>query len=172
LRRSFLATFVALVSLACGAASNPGAPTAEPAAAVAASSVAPTRAVLTIALSPNPIVSGDSGDLRAPRLASWQVVLRETGGVGATVNFVNSTLRDAVTGVLAEPHGVWSLGSSDVLGAAGSNRLAAGGSLIVPQIVSFSLPDGDTAPGRLEVTVQVTDDNGNVVGASATATMD
>ncbi len=172
MRRSFLATFVALVSLACGAPGIPGAPTAEPAAAMAADSVAPTRAVVTIALSPSPIVSGDSGDPRAPRLASWQVVLRETGGVGATVNFVNATLRDAVTGVLAEPHGVWSQGSSDVLAAAGSNRLAAGGSLVVPQIVSFSFPGGDTAPGRLAVTVQVTDDDGNVMGASATATVD
>lgn len=172
MRRSPLAVLVALASVACGAASNPGAPTAAPAAAMAATSVSPSHAAVTIAVSPNPIVSGDSGDPHASRLAGWQVIVRESGGVGATVNFVNATLRDAVTGVLAEPHGVLSQASSDVLATAGSNHVAAGGSLVVPQIVSFSLPGGDTAPGRLEVTVQLTDDNGNVVGASATATVD
>lgn len=172
MRRSFFALLVAFVSVACGAASNPGAPSAEPTAAVAATSVSPPRAAVTVSVSPSPIASSDSGDPRAPRLAGWQVVVRETGGVGATVNFVNATLRDAVTGALAEPHGVLSQGSSDVLAAAGSNHVAAGGSLAVPQIVTFSLSGGDSAPGRLEVTVQLTDDNGNVVGASATATVE
>lgn len=172
MRRSFLALLIALISFACGVDSNPGVPTAEPMAAVAAPGVSSPRTAVTIAVSPNPIVSSASGDPRAPRQASWQVVLRETGGVGATVNFVDATLRDAVTGVLAEPQGVLSQSSSDVLAAAGSNRLVTGGSLSVPEIVTFSLPGGDSAAGRLVVTVQLTDDYGNVVGASATIMVD
>ena len=95
-----------------------------------------------------------------------------TGGVGATVNFVNATLRDAATGVLADPHGVLSQSASDVLLVAGSNHLAAGASLTVPQTVAFSLSSGAEARGRLEVSVQLTDDAGNVVGASASAVVE
>jgi hypothetical protein len=132
-------------------------------------SLSSPRAAVTMTIDPSPVLSTDSGDPRAPRQARWQIVLRETGGVGATVNFVNSTLRDATTGVLADPHGVLSQSASDVLAAGGSNHLAAGGSLTVPQTVVFVLSDGPTALGRLAVTVQLTDDAGNVVGASASA---
>jgi hypothetical protein len=135
-------------------------------------SLSSPHAAVTLTINPSPVLSTDSGDPRAPRQALWQIVLRETGGVGATVNFVNSTLRDATTGVLADPHGVLSQSASDVVAAAGSNHLAAGGSLTVPQTVVFVLSDGPTALGRLAVTVQLTDDAGNVLGASATAMVD
>jgi hypothetical protein len=167
-----VAIFVALAAGACGAGTNPGAPTAEVTSALGMPSPSSPRSAVTIAVSPSPVLSTDSGEARAPRRASWQVVLRETGGVGATVNFVNATLRDAGTGVLADPHGVLSQSSSDVLAAAGSNHLPAGGSLAVPQIVTFALSGGVAAPGRLEISVQLTDDAGNVVSASATATVD
>jgi hypothetical protein len=171
-KRFSLTLSVAIVSVACGAGTNPGAPTSESTSGVGMPSLASPHAAVTIAVSPSPVASTDSGDPRAPREARWQIVLRETGGVGATVNFVNATLRDATTGVLADPHGVLSQSSSDVLAAAGSNHLAAGGALAVPQVVTFVLASGATAPGRLEVTVQLTDDAGNVVGASATAAVE
>jgi hypothetical protein len=172
LTRRSLAVLVALVSCACGAGTSPGAPTTDAAAGVGMASASSPRAVVAITVDPSPVVSTDSGDPRAPRQAHWQVVLRETGGVGATVNFVNATLRDAATGVLADPHGVLSQSASDVLVAAGSNHLAAGGSLAVPLAVTFSLSSGAEARGRLEVSVQLTDDAGNVVGASASATVE
>jgi hypothetical protein len=140
--------------------------------AAVATSLSSPRAAITIAVSPNLVISADTGDGRGSRHADWQVVLRETGGVGATVNFVNATLRDAATGVLADPRGVLSQSASDVLAAAGSNHLAAGGSLAVPQALTFSLASGAAAPGRLEVTVQLTDDAGNVMGASARASVE
>jgi hypothetical protein len=172
LSRRSLALLVALVSCACSAGTSPGAPTTDAASGVGMPSVSAPRAALAITVNPSPVVSTDSGDPHAPRQAHWQVVLRETGGVGATVNFVNATLRDAATGVLADPHGVLSQSVSDVLVAAGSNHLSANGSLAVPQVVTFSLSSGAAARGRLEVSVQLTDDAGNVVGASASATIE
>ena len=165
MRRFAAVLVVALASVACGLR-NPGAPTADATPAPTSVSPVKARAAVMLAISPNPVVSTDSDDPAYPRQASWQVVLRETGGVGATVNFVNATLRDAATGVLADPHGVLSLSSADVLTAVGSNRLPAGGSIAVPQSVTYLLASGDLAPGRLAVTVQLTDDNGNVVGSS------
>jgi hypothetical protein len=162
----------AICLVACGAGSNPGAPSSPSASSGDTSSLSSPRAAVTIAVSPTPVVSTDTGDPRASREARWQVVLHETGGVGATVNFIDATLRDATTGVLADPHGVLSQSSSDVLAAVGSNHLAAGGSLTVPQGLTFTLPGGPTARGRLAVTAQLTDDAGNVVGASATATIE
>jgi hypothetical protein len=160
-----------LACIACGAGTNPGAPTDTPTAVVAPSSSSSLRAAVSIAVSPSPVISIPA-DSRAPRQASWQIVLRETGGVGASVNFVNATLRDAATGVLADPNGVLSQSSSDILAAAGSNHLAASGSLAVPQTVTFALASGAAAPGRLEVTVQLTDDHGNVIGAATTASVE
>jgi hypothetical protein len=162
----------AIAMVACGAGSNPGAPSSASPGAGDTSSPSSPRAVVTIAVSPTPVVSTGTGDSRASREAHWQVVLRETGGVGATVNFIDATLRDATTGVLADPHGVLTQSSTDVLAAAGSSHLAAGGSLTVPQGLTFTLQGGPAAPGRLAVTAQLTDDAGNVVGASATATIE
>jgi hypothetical protein len=162
---------MALACVACGAGTNPGTPTDQPTAAAAVTLSSP-RSSVTLTVVPSLVISTDSRDPGAPRQARWHAFLRESGGVGATLNFVNATLRDAGTGVLADPHGVFSQTSTDVLAAAGSNHLPAGGTLAVPQAVTFSLASGAAARGRLEVTVQLTDDAGNVIGTSATASVE
>ncbi len=167
MRRGYAAFLLALLTVACGDGTNPSASTEDASAAVVTSAASSPKAAVTLAVSPNPVLS-TFGAPGTPRQASWQIVLRETGGLGATVNFVNATLRDAATGVLAEPQGVISQSASDVQAVAGSNHLAAGGSLSVPEVVAFSVASGPTALGRLEVTVQLTDDDGNVIGAAAT----
>jgi hypothetical protein len=94
--------------------------------------------------------------------------------VGATVNFIDATLRDATTGVLADPRGV-----VDPERDRRSSRRPAPiispreGLSRCPKALSFTLQGvAPAAPGRLAVTAQLTDDAGNIVGASVTATIE
>jgi hypothetical protein len=47
--------------------------------------------------------------------------------------------------------------------------LAASGTLVVPQTLTFA---NDTGGGRLEIAAQLADDNGHVFGVSVTATVE
>jgi len=117
LKHSSSPLLIVLASVACGAGSNPGAPTSD-STTTSMTTLSSPRAAVSLTVNPSPVVSTESGDPRAPREARWTIVLRDTGGVGSAVNFVNATLRDDETGVLADPRGVQSLSSSDVLAAA------------------------------------------------------
>ncbi len=107
-------------------------------------------------------------DPERPMLAAWTVVIRNSGNVAGSVSFVNSTLRDANSGAQASPRGMLSLGAADIIGLAGTNRVLAGGSLSVPVSMQYALLSG----GReavLNVAVQVVDDNGHRLTATAQA---
>jgi hypothetical protein len=146
-----------LVLAGCGegGSTSPAAPTAPTAA----------PAQVTITIAPNPIVTTE-GRSETSRQLAWQTVLTASAGAGVTVNYLNVTLRDAATGALAEPEGIESLSAEDIAAVAGSNRLTAPGTLVVPLTLTF---DNDTNGGRLEIAAQLTDVNGNVLGASVTA---
>jgi hypothetical protein len=160
------AALAALVFAACGAdqaSTTPAAATPVTAATTA------RRAVVTLSVLPNPVGTTMSRGPAGSRQLVWQTVLTESAGVAVTVNFLDVTLRDAATGDLAEPQGVVSLSPTDLVAAAGSNRVPASGSLVVSQTLGFA---NDTDGGRLEISAQLVDDNGHVFGASVTASVD
>jgi hypothetical protein len=154
------AAVAVLVLAGCGGggSTTPAAPTAP----------SPATAQVTISIAPNPIVT-TQGRSETSRQLAWQTVLAESVGAGVTVNFLNVTLRDAATGVLAEPQGIESLSAADIVAAAGSNRLTAPGTLVVPLTLTFA---NDTNGGRLEIAAQLVDDNGDVFGVSVTAAVE
>ena len=116
------------------------------------------------------VVSGglsvvDSESTR-PLVGQWQVVINELAGVGGRVNFVNSTLRDAESGAVAWPTGYLSLNAEGIAAQAGTNRLAAKGTLRVSQSLQFALLSG----GRravVTVAVQFLDERGRLLTQTA-----
>jgi hypothetical protein len=156
----------ALVFAGCSATQA----TTTPAAATSVTgSATPATAAVTLSVLPNPVVTTTSRGPAGSRQLAWQTVLTDSSGVGATVNFLDVTLRNAATGELAEPQGVVSLSPTDVVAAAGSNHVPASGSLVVGQTLAFS---NDVDGGRLEIVAQLVDDNGHVFGVSAIAIVD
>jgi len=132
---------------------------------VTASASLPAASV-SVVVETSPVIS--TTDPERPLLAQWRVVIQNNGNVPAGVLFVNATLRDATSGAKALPRGALSLGVGDIVTYAGTNRVPAGGSLSVPCSLGCALPSG----GReavLSVAVQVLDDNGHRLTATAQA---
>lgn len=130
----------------------------------------PAAASLAVSLSPDPIVAVENDDPEAPFRADWVVTIT-AAGAGGTVSFVNATLRDAESGALPEPRGTLSLGDAGIVAEVGSNRIPAGGSVRVPQGLAYALP-GDNRRATLVVTVQLIDDQGNLVSRSVGTTVE
>lgn len=152
------AAALAALTIACGcAATSPVAPTSAP---------TPAGASLSLSVSPDPVTATETDDPKTPLRADWVVTIT-SNGAGGTVNFVNATLRDADTGALPDPTGRLSLAAPDIAAQAGTNRVAAGGSLRVVQGLDYALP-ADSRRATLLVTVQLIDDLGNVVSRSVT----
>lgn len=123
-------------------------------------------ASVSVVVGTSPVTS--TSDPELPLLAVWRVVIRNDGNVPASVLFVNATLRDATSGARAVPRGGLSLGVADIITSAGTNRVPAGGGLTVPGSLGYALPSG----GRkavLTVAIQVADDNGHLLTATAEA---
>ena len=134
-------------------------------ASVTASALLPAASVSAV-IETSPVSS--TTDPALPLLAQWRVVIRNNGNVPAGVLLVNATLRDATSGARALPRGALSLGVADIITSAGTNRLPAGGGLSVPCSLGYALPSG----GReavLTVAIQVADDNGHLLTATAEA---
>ena len=158
--RSWL-TALALVASGCDFA------TREKAESTATLPSAPsTQARLSVFVLPNPVIA--LRDTRHPtsRVARWTVQIIEAGGVGGTLSFVNTTLRDADTGAPVEPQGFLSMDAAEIRRKTGTDRLAAGGSLALTQSLAY---DSDGSGALLAVAVLLVDDQGNVVGGSVTA---
>jgi len=147
------AVVAAVLVAGCGGESNPVAPTAAP------------RAALVVSVNAEPVAAGSDP---TTHLARWAVVIRETAGVGGAVNLVNVTLRDADSGARPLRGNQVILDASLVAARAGSNRVAAEGSLTVPESVEFTLSAGGTKI-VISAAVQLTDDNGHVVTGTAEA---
>ncbi len=121
-----------------------------------------TRAVVTVSVSPNPIISARSANPAFDYDIQWTVTITETAGVGGTINFVDSRLFDPATGVAV---GSNDLDSTDLLVLTGSNHLAAKGTLSVQQTISYRLPSRGKA-ALLAVNVEMRDDNQNLIDQS------
>jgi len=128
-------------------------------------SPSPTSAALDIAVAPDPLkvlwVCPVSDTYCYGSLDST-VTISETGGVGGRVDSVDFTARDATLGVsLTTLH----LSSDDIKAKAGTNRIEAGGKLAVrPIIEGYPVKANIPRPSiSIDISVQVTDDKGNVV---------
>ncbi len=123
------------------------------------------QARLSVFVLPNPVlVLRDARDPTS-RVARWTVQIMETGGVGGSVSFVNATLRETDTGAPVEPYGFLSMDAAEIRRRTGTDRLAAGGTLVLAQSLAYaSAGSGAT----LAVAVQLLDDNGNLVGGAVT----
>ena len=147
--------FLMLAAVGCGGGTVASAPTPV---------ATPTKAVVSIAISPDPVVATDSANPDAPLDARWTVEITSSA-IGARVNFVNATLRDGASGAEAEPSGTLSLGPADITAETGTDHVDPTRSLNVVQSLEYSLPSGGRA-GVLTVTVQLTADDGTLLSKS------
>jgi len=135
---------------------DPTTPTASPSPAIAA---------LDITVAPDPLkalwVCPTSDTYCYGSLDSTVTVL-ETAGVGGRVDNVDFTARDATLGV---PLTTLHLSADDIKAKAGTNRLEPKGRLAVrPIIEGYPVKANLPRPSiNIDISVQVTDDKGNVV---------
>lgn len=154
LRRLTTGVFMAGVMALAGCGGGGSSPTAP----------APTAAVLSVTENPNPIIAGQGAQGFALS-AIFNVVVTESAGIGANVNFVNVTLRDATTGVEV---GTVNLGANQIVQDAGSNHVPAKGTLTIPNFaILYTLPLGGRQ-ATLTIALQMQDDAGNVVNRTLT----
>jgi hypothetical protein len=119
------------------------------------------RATILFAVDPTP-VPGSQNLLTGAVSAAYKVTIAETGGLGGEVVFVSSSVFDPETG---QQVALSYFDSADLVVFVGSKRIEAGGTLVVPQTVSYVLPDFRTA-ASLTVSIQVKDDRNNLFNQS------
>jgi len=131
----------------------------------APASPSPASAALAITVAPDPLKIlwvCPAVDTNCYGSLDSTVTIAETGGVGGRVDSVDFVVRDAVLGIALTQ---LNLSADDIKTRAGSNRLEAMGKLAVRPIVEgYPLPKTTPRPQiAIDVSVQVTDDKGNVV---------
>ena len=158
-RRTLLAlVLLAAVSPACQFFERTPSSPASP-------SPSPTSAALTITVAPDPLKIlwvCPAVDTNCYGSLDNTVTVSETAGVGGRVDSVDFVVRDATLGIALTQ---LSLSADEIKTRAGSNRLEAMGKLAVRPIVE-GYPLAKTTPRpqiAIDVSVQVTDDKGNVV---------
>ncbi len=156
MKRLTVLVVVALVFLVsgCGGGDNsPSSPT--PAAPSATSPTAPSRASVTAAASNGVVLASGSGNL-----VQLLVALRESGGVGANINFFRLDIYRA-TGEFEERS---EIGSGQIIAGIGDNRLEANSTESVTLTFFFR---ATVKKGRqMLLTVNLTDDRGNNLEAT------
>jgi hypothetical protein len=158
--------WVWLTVLALAAGGCDFATTAKDEATVPVPTGPSAHAQLSVFVLPNPVlVLRDPRDPTS-RVARWTVQIMERGGVGGSLSFVNATLRDTDTGAPVEPHGFLSMDAAEIRRLTGTDRLAAGGTLVLAQSLAYA---SEGSGATLAVAVQLLDDNGNLVSGAVTA---
>jgi hypothetical protein len=156
LRKSFLALAFAVALLpACNDEETPTNPSATPSPSPTAEAT-----VAEVTVTPNPVLvpAGATADPQFPWAISWQLTVRETAGIAATVTTIDVYL----DGVVLTYAGDDLTASSST----GSTSLASRGTLTFNESLFYSLPDG----GRLavvSVVVWLRDQRGNVISQAA-----
>ena len=118
------------------------------------------RCFPVITVEPNPVIA--SQNLIGSATAGYKITLTETGGLGGKFVFVNGSVFDPATGTLVALN---YYDAADMVVFVGRERLEALESISFPQTASYTLPSL-TKAATLTITVQLTDDRGNVVNAS------
>ncbi len=124
--------------------------------------VAPGTAALTLSMDPNPLQEGVCEACGAGQLASGgTLTITETNGVA-----VNITEIDVSQSSDNGPQASGSYSASQVEAAAGSDEVAADGSLVMPGVGLYYDESLGFVPAVFTVAVQATDTNGHTVSAS------
>lgn len=146
----------AVVLPSCEYLDKPSTPAASP---------SPAGAALDIAVAPDPLRVlwvCPVGDANCYGSLDTTVTITETAGVGGRLDSVDFTARDAVLGVsLTTLH----LSADDIKAKAGTSRIEAMGKLAVrPIIEGYPVRANVPRPQiNIDISVQMTDDKGNVV---------
>jgi hypothetical protein len=119
------------------------------------------RSIFVLEVEPNPIV-GVQNTLTGSVSAVYVVRIRETAGLGATLNFVSSTVFDPATGLQVATR---YLDSANLKVFQGSDRVEANEQLDVEQTTSYILTDF-AVEAHLSVAIQALDDQGNLINQS------
>ena len=140
------------VTAGCGGGSSPSGPSAGPA-----------QSSITLSANPNPIAGIDCarcGSQSSDREAVTALTIQETAGVGATVVTIAMVLRENGTNAVIAS-GEFDMAA--VAALAGSSRVPARGSLLVPSVgVHYPREQGGRS-ATLTYTVRITDERGHQV---------
>ena len=119
------------------------------------------RADLQVTVDPSPVPPSQN-TLTGVVSIAYRVTITELAGLGGDVQFVSSQVYDPETGLQK----AFSYSdSADLVVFVGSKRVDAGGTLVVPQTMSYLLPDVRTN-ALLAVNVQMKDDRDNLINQS------
>jgi hypothetical protein len=124
--------------------------------------VSPNQAAIALSLSPNPIYAVAAEDGDAPWSAEWTLGIRETAGIGGSIDFVRATLADSEGASIGETE----LDGDQVsqqLG--GSSHIKGGSNQTIVMGLNFEFP-ADVSSADLSVSLQLSDDRGNIVSAA------
>jgi len=121
-----------------------------------------TRAVITVAVDPNPVPVVQSTTSIGLHQVKYKVVVTETAGLGGEFVHIDSTIFDDTSGAFM---GANNYDAADLIVFVGSKRLEASTKVGIAQQIDFLLPKDFTA-GRIAVSVQFRDDRGNVLNQS------
>jgi hypothetical protein len=113
--------------------------------------------VVRVVVEPNPVI-GIQNQLTGSVSVSFRITIDELAGLGGDVEFVSSTIYDPASG---EQLVLNYYDAADLKVFVGSDRLEPGGTLVVPQSLSYTLPDLTKAT-NISVAVQVRDDRENL----------
>ena len=120
------------------------------------------RAVVTLTVTPDPIVAVITNTIGPTYTATWTLKLTESGAVGGTVQLMRASVFDEASGRLVA---VTNYDYKDLIVFVGKNRLEAKGTLEIPLQISYVLSTLNRA-ATLTIFTTVKDDNGNLVESS------
>jgi hypothetical protein len=133
---------VPLVFVACDETTSPSSSPPPP---------PPRVANLSVSVDPESVVATPSGDPDYPWAGSFHVRIAESGGLSANVNFINLVSGDVTL----------NFGAREVEALAGTNTVAANGTLSVPIPIRFTGgPEGTAGAFLARVVVNLTDATG------------
>jgi hypothetical protein len=128
------------------------------------SPTAPSAAVLTVTVSPNPIVA-TAVPGSSQLLAVFSLTIKESAGLGANVDFVTATLTDPSNGAQLN---TINFGASNILVRAGTNRVAGKGTLSIDNIGATYTPGPVGRQATMTITVQMEDQAGHTSAQALT----
>jgi hypothetical protein len=119
------------------------------------------RAAIQVTVDPNPVPPSQN-QLTFTVSIAYKVTITETQGLGGEILFVSSQLYDPETGLQVA---LTYFDSADLIVFVGKKRIDPAGTLVVPQTMSYALPDQRTK-ALLAVNVQMKDDRDNLINQS------
>jgi hypothetical protein len=161
--KTALAGLCAVLLTGCGGGSS-----SAPSAPVAPPTPIPTRAEVTVTVSPPTLVAKPNSDRTYPWLVEWTLVLRETAGLGGNVNYVNVGF---VNSFGFETPSALNYSADTIIRRAGTNHLDARGELRIPLSMSYRADGFGQRTITLKIAVSFTDDRGNATMLGATASV-